>query len=57
MSQAAKSVDGVMECRADHKKGTAEVTFVPSKTTPEIIAKTIADKTGFKVEVPKKSKR
>lgn len=57
MSQAAKSVDGVKECKADYKKGTAQVTFVPAKTTPEIIAKVIADKTGYKVTVPKKSRR
>lgn len=56
MSRAAKSVDGVKDCKADYKKGTAEVTFVPSKTTPEIIAKAIADKTGYKVIVPKKPK-
>lgn len=56
MSQAAKSVDGVSECKADYKKGTAEVTFLPSKTTPEIIAKVIADKTGYKVSLPKKQK-
>lgn len=54
MSQAATSVEGVKECKADYKKGTAEVTFVPSKTTPEIIAKVISDKTGYKVSVPKK---
>lgn len=54
MSQAAKSVDGVLECKADYKKGTAEVTFVPSKTKPEIIAKAIADKTGYKVSLPKR---
>lgn len=54
MSQAAKSVDGVKECKADYKKGTAAVTFLPSKTTPEIIAKVIAEKTGYKVSVPKK---
>lgn len=56
MSQAAKSVDGVKDCKADYKKGTAEVTFVPSKTTPEIIAKAIADKTGYKVTVAKRPK-
>ena len=54
MSQAAKSVDGVKECKADYKKGTAAVTFVRSKTTPEMIAKVIADKTGYKVTLPKK---
>ena len=57
MSQAAKSVDGVKECKADYKKGTAEVTFLRSKTTPEIIAKVISDKTGYKVTVPKKPRK
>lgn len=57
MSQAARSVDGVKECKADYKKGTAEVTFVPSKTRPEIIAKAISEKTGYKVTVPKKPRR
>jgi copper chaperone CopZ len=57
VSQAAKSVDGVKECKADYKKGTAEVTFLRSKTTPEIIAKVISDKTGYKVTVPKKPRK
>lgn len=56
MSQAAKSVDGVKECKADFKKGTAEITFLPSKTNADAIAKVIADKTGYKVVVPKKPK-
>jgi copper chaperone CopZ len=56
VSQAAKSVEGVKDCKADFKKGTAEVTFAPSKTTPEQIAKVIAEKTGYKVTVPKKKK-
>ena len=53
MSQAAKSIDGVKDCKADYKQGTAQVTFLPAKTTPEIIAKVIANKTGYKVAVPK----
>lgn len=56
MSQAAKSVDGVKECKADFKKKTAEITFLPSKTNPEAIAKVIADQTGYKVSVPKTPK-
>lgn len=56
MSQAAKSVDGVKECKADFKKKTAEITFLSSKTNAEAIAKVIADKTGYKVFVPKKAK-
>lgn len=57
MSQAAKSVDGVKDCTADFKKKTAEVTYLPSKTDPAAIAKAIADKTGYKVTVPKNSKK
>jgi copper chaperone CopZ len=56
VSQAAKTVDGVKECHADFKKGTAEVTFVRVKTNAEAIAKVIAEKTGYKVVVPKKPK-
>ena len=52
MSQAAKSIDGVKDCRADFKKKIAEVTYLPSKTNPAAIAKVIADKTGYKVSVP-----
>lgn len=54
MKQAAKSVPGVKDCNANYRKGTAEVTFDPAKTTPEVIAKAIADKTGYKVTPPKK---
>lgn len=57
MSQAALSVDGVRECKADFKKGTAEVTFLTTKTAAEAIAKVIADKTGYKVSVLKKRKQ
>ena len=56
MSQAAKSVDGVKDCKADFKKGTAEITFLPSKTNADAVAKVIAEKTGYKVTVPKKPK-
>ena len=54
MTQAAKSIGGVRDCKANFKTGTAEVTFEPSKTTLEIIAKVIAEKTGYQVTVPKK---
>jgi len=57
VTQAAKSIEGVKECKASYKKGTAEVTFDPSKTTPEIIAKIISGKTGYKATAPKKPTR
>lgn len=54
MTQAAKSIGGVKDCRASYKAGTAEVTFEPSKTTPEVIAKVIAEKADYTVHIPKK---
>jgi copper chaperone CopZ len=51
---AAKSVDGVKDCRADYKSGTAEVTYDPAKTSPEAVARVISEKTGFKATAPKK---
>jgi len=51
---AAKTVDGVTDCNTDYKTGTTEVTYDPSKTTPEAIAKTISEKTRFKATPPKK---
>lgn len=53
MKLAAKSVEGVKDCRADYKKGTAEITYDPSKTTPEAVAKVIFEKTGFKATAPR----
>lgn len=55
VKMAAKSVDGVKECKVSYEKGTAEVTYDASKTTPETIAKVISDKSGFKVTAPKKA--
>ncbi|GMV21148.1 MAG: cation transporter [Vicinamibacterales bacterium] len=50
---AAKQIDGVKAVKASYAKGMAEVTFDPAKTTPDEIAKRIADKTGYKTEVVK----
>ena len=50
---AAKQVDGVKDAKASYAKGTADVTYDPAKTTPEAIAKAIAQKTGYKTEVVK----
>jgi len=51
---AAKRIDGVKDCKASFKKGTAEVTYDPSKTTPQAIAKVISETTGFKATAPSK---
>ena len=53
MTLAAKRIDGVKDCKASYKNGTAEVTYDPSKTTPDAIAKVISEKTGFKATAPR----
>ena len=53
---AAKSVTGVTDVKASYDKANADVTYDPSKTTPEAIAKVITSKTGFKAEVPRANK-
>ena len=47
---AARSVDGVTDVKVSYAKGNAEVTFDPSMTTPDAIAKVVTDKSGFKAE-------
>lgn len=44
-------IDGVKAATVSQPKGTAEITFDASKTSPEAIAKAITEKTGFKAEV------
>src|SRR5919198_2636359 len=53
---AAKSVNGVKDVKASYDKANADVTYDPSKTTPQAIAKTITTKTGFKAEAPRANK-
>lgn len=53
---AAKSVNGVKDVKASYDKANADVTYDPSKTTPEAIAKVITSKTGFKAEAPRANK-
>ncbi len=57
MTRAAKSIDGVKDCKASFQNGTAEVTYDPAKTTPEAIAKVISEKTGYKATAPKRTKQ
>jgi len=47
---AARSIDGVKDVKASYAKRNAEVTYDPSKTPPEAIAKVITGKSGFKAE-------
>jgi hypothetical protein len=49
-------VNGVKDVKASYDKANADVTYDPSKTTPQAIAKTITTKTGFKAEAPRANK-
>ena len=47
---AARRVEGVTSVKVSYAKGNAEVTFDPSKTTADAIAKAVTEKSGFKAE-------
>lgn len=49
---AAKGVNGVKDISVSSAKASAQVTYDPTKTNPEAIAKVITAKTGYKT-VPK----
>lgn len=56
VEQSALKLDGVKAAKVSQPEGTADITYDPSKTTPEAIAKYIAKHTGFKAEhTPKKT--
>jgi copper chaperone CopZ len=48
---AARGVEGVTEAKASYAKASDEITYDPTKTTPQAIAKVITDKSGFKAEI------
>ena len=54
---AANKVDGVKDVKTDSDKRTADVTFDPSKTSPQAIASAITKGTGFEAEVPRTDTR
>lgn len=51
VEKEALKIEGVKAATVSQPKGTAEVTFDASKTSPGVIAKAITEKTGFKAEV------
>lgn len=57
VEQAAKKIEGVTAAKASQPKGTAEITYDPTKTTPDAIARIISQKTPFKAEVSKADKK
>ncbi len=51
VEKAVKKLDGVTAAVVSQPKGTAEITFDPTKTSPESLAKAINEKTAFKAEL------
>jgi len=51
VEKEAKKIAGVNAAKVSQRKGEAEITYDPTKTSPEAIAKTVAEKTGFKAKV------
>ncbi|MCI0365773.1 MAG: cation transporter [Phycisphaerales bacterium] len=51
VEKEAMKIDGVTAAKVSQPKGTAEITFDAGKTSPEAIAKTVTEKTGFKAQV------
>ena len=54
---AATAISGVQDAKASFKNGTADITFDPTKTTPDAIAKAITERTGFKTVPQSPSKK
>jgi len=54
---AAKSVPGVKTVNVDYPKARADVTYDPSKTSPQAIADAITKASGFKTELVKRAQK
>ena len=54
VEKTAKKIDGVKSAKVSQPKGVADITYDPARTTPEAIAKAIAEKTPFKSELVRK---
>ena len=54
---ATKAINGVQDAKASFKNGTADITYDPTKTTPDAIAKVITERTGFKTVPQSPSKK
>ncbi len=54
---AAKSVPGVKTVNVDYPKAKADVTYDPSKTSPQAIADAITKASGFKTEPVKPAQK
>ena len=56
VERTAKELTGVLTAKADQPKGTAEIKYDASRTSPEEIARLLTKRSGFKTEVPKARK-
>jgi len=54
VEREAKKIDGVRAAKVSQPKGKAEVSYDPAKTSPDAIARTITEKTGFAAEADKR---
>lgn len=56
VERTAKELTGVVNATTDQPKGTAEITYDATKTSPEEIAKLLSKRSGFKTELQKTRK-
>jgi len=52
VEKTVKKVDGVKAAKVSQPNGSAEITYDPAKTNPDLIAGAINHHTSFKAEVP-----
>jgi mercuric ion binding protein len=51
VESAVRRIDGVEEVQASFERRNAVVRYVVGRTSPEAIARIIADRTGFRAEI------
>ena len=54
VEKTAKAIAGVTNAKVSQPKGSAQITFDPTRITAETIATLISKQSGFATEVPKK---
>ena len=57
VQKEAANIEGVKVVIVSQPKGEAEITYDPAKTSPDVIAKVINSKTGFKATLPKPAEK
>ena len=51
VEKAAKKIEGVRDANVSQPRGSASITYDPTKTTPEAIVMAISAKTPFNAEI------